>query len=231
MLIVLHCPHQQYGSIELINRTNKYKIALNFKPAGWFGYDLNRFDGFILNERGKKVRFLYGKWNDYMKTAAVEDYERYLKENNHKFRPPDKPFEGNTNNNGAGAKVLSKISSLKRQLTGSGGGGGGAIGSSSFDSAPVEDLSEETSPDDTGNGEIPKSDSTHSLDICNSRIIWKVLPRPANSAEYYHFNSFTFALNELPRDKERLERLPKTDSRFRPDIRKLEEGDLGWCCH
>lgn len=214
---------QQYGSIELINRTNKYKIALNFKPAGWFGYDLNRFDGFILNERGQKLRFLYGKWNDYMKTAAVQDYERYLQENNHKFRPPDKPLEGNTNNNGAGAKVLLKINSLKKQLTGVG------VVSSSFDSTNVGDITEETSSNETSNCEIPKSDSTHSLDISNSRIIWKVLPRPANSAEYYHFNSFTFALNELPRDTDRLEKLPKTDSRFRPDIRKLEEGDLGLC--
>ena len=37
---------------------------------------------------------------------------------------------------------------------------------------------------------------------------------------------FAVALNELPEGDE-LQRLPKSDCRFRPDIRKLEDGDLG----
>lgn len=45
------------------------------------------------------------------------------------------------------------------------------------------------------------------------------------SFQYYNFTFFAIALNEL--HPSMLETLPPTDSRLRPDIRKLEEGDVG----
>ena len=176
---------------------------------------MNRFDGFIINDRKEKVRFLYGKWNDYLKSASVEDYYEYLKANNQKFRAPDKPSENLINS--TPSKVMSKFNSFTKQLTGNGG-------SNDNDST---DVSNGNLPPENPLGGIPKSDSSHSLDISNSRILWKVMPRPDHSSEYYNFNSFAFCLNELPQDKEILDTFPITDSRFRPDIRKLEEGDLG----
>lgn len=45
--------------------------------------------------------------------------------------------------------------------------------------------------------------------------------------QYYNFSSFTMALNEWTERDQRLRpRLPPTDSRFRPDIRRLEEGNV-----
>uniref|UniRef100_A0A915PDX0 Oxysterol-binding protein n=1 Tax=Setaria digitata TaxID=48799 RepID=A0A915PDX0_9BILA len=57
--------------------------------------------------------------------------------------------------------------------------------------------------------------------IQGSRLLWKSRPRPANSSVMYNFTLFTFLLND-PSGITDL--LPPTDSRRRPDIRLLEEG-------
>ncbi|CAN7998776.1 unnamed protein product [Ixodes hexagonus] len=79
-------------------------------------------------------------------------------------------------------------------------------------------------PCELEDGEIPKSDSTYSLDIPNSRLLWRATPRPDYSPEYYHFTLFAMALNEM--EEGMPERLPRTDCRLRPDMRRLEAGDL-----
>ena len=43
--------------------------------------------------------------------------------------------------------------------------------------------------------------------------------------QYYSFTQFAMMLNEL--DDGEAAKLPPTDARLRPDIRKLEDGDLG----
>ncbi|CAH1400192.1 unnamed protein product [Nezara viridula] len=73
-------------------------------------------------------------------------------------------------------------------------------------------------------GDIPKCDSTYSIDIPNSATLWEATPRPSNSSEFYHFSLFAMSLNELEPGMEK--KLCPTDCRLRPDIRKLENGDL-----
>ncbi|XP_035229023.1 oxysterol-binding protein-related protein 2-like isoform X1 [Stegodyphus dumicola] len=58
----------------------------------------------------------------------------------------------------------------------------------------------------------------------SSYLLWEVDPRPDYSSEYYNFTLFAMSLNELA--EELKDELPPTDSRLRPDIRKLEEGDI-----
>ncbi|XP_022645387.1 oxysterol-binding protein-related protein 2-like isoform X1 [Varroa destructor] len=65
-----------------------------------------------------------------------------------------------------------------------------------------------------------------SLSYPNSRVVWESQTKPPHSKEYYHFTLFAMSLNELPDKEEDRRKLPRTDCRFRPDIRKLEEGDL-----
>lgn len=146
---------------------------------------------------------------------SIDDYEEFLKANNNKFRAPDKPSEEISSQLYTPRKMISKLNTFTRQLT------GGSIDSNDSIDSP------KSLPPEDPNGEIPKSDSSHSLDISNSRILWKVTPRPENSPQYYYFDAFTYGLNEFPQDSAALEKLPCTDSRFRPDIRKLEKGDLG----
>ena len=192
--------------MEIVNHTNKMKSSLNFKAAGWFGRDLHRLEGFITDEKGNKLRFLYGKWTDYLKTVPADDYEEYIKNNASSFRVPDMPSSSPLP---AHKKMLSKMNSLSRQVTGQ-----------STDVPPDSPVLE-TNP----GGDIPKSDSSHSLDITNSRLLWVATPRPEFSPEYYHFTAYTMSLNQLDPELEKL--VPKTDSRLRPDVRRLEEGDLG----
>ncbi|XP_039985361.1 oxysterol-binding protein-related protein 1 isoform X3 [Xiphias gladius] len=60
--------------------------------------------------------------------------------------------------------------------------------------------------------------------IPGSQLLWKIAPRPANSAQMYSFTSFAMQLNELGKEMEGV--IPQTDCRLRPDIRAMENGDI-----
>uniref|UniRef100_A0A8B9LT57 Oxysterol-binding protein n=1 Tax=Astyanax mexicanus TaxID=7994 RepID=A0A8B9LT57_ASTMX len=60
--------------------------------------------------------------------------------------------------------------------------------------------------------------------IPGSTLLWRVSPRPPNSAEMYNFTNFTITLNELEAGMEGV--LAPTDCRLRPDIRAMENGDM-----
>ncbi|EGN95002.1 hypothetical protein SERLA73DRAFT_113704 [Serpula lacrymans var. lacrymans S7.3] len=62
------------------------------------------------------------------------------------------------------------------------------------------------------------------LDSSHLRVLWRITPFPKQSPEYYGFTLFGMTLNEITSDLEG--RLPPSDSRFRPDVRALEEGDI-----
>lgn len=216
---------EQYGLMEIVCQKSGLTSALTFKQAGWFYKDLHRIEGFIYDKQKSRLRFLYGKWTDYLKSAPVAEYEEYMQ--THNFRaPPDQPHlssGGTTLQTGghpasAGAspahtpkRMYAKLNSLTRSLTG-GSAGGDPPGPKSPEPCEVDD------------GEIPKSDSTYSLDIPNSRLLWRATPRPDYAAQYYNFTLFAMALNEMEEGMEKS--LPSTDCRLRPDMRRLEAGDL-----
>jgi hypothetical protein len=56
------------------------------------------------------------------------------------------------------------------------------------------------------------------------RVLWRMTPFPKLAQEYYGFTSFGITLNEITEDNKDM--LPPTDSRFRPDVRALEEGNI-----
>jgi oxysterol-binding protein-related protein 3/6/7 len=58
----------------------------------------------------------------------------------------------------------------------------------------------------------------------NLRVLWKAAPFPRDCDAYYGFTAFGITLNEI--NPEIRQRLPPTDSRFRPDVRALEEGNI-----
>nr|XP_050861313.1 oxysterol-binding protein-related protein 2 isoform X1 [Vespula vulgaris] len=60
-------------------------------------------------------------------------------------------------------------------------------------------------------------------EIPNSTTLWEVSPRPPNSSNYFQFTTFAMSLNEIEATMKK--DLCPTDSRLRPDIRKLENGD------
>jgi len=56
------------------------------------------------------------------------------------------------------------------------------------------------------------------------QILWRMTPFPKNSLDLYGFTSWGITLNEITPGMEG--KLPPTDSRYRPDVRALEEGNL-----
>uniref|UniRef100_A0AAR2JJ44 Oxysterol-binding protein n=1 Tax=Pygocentrus nattereri TaxID=42514 RepID=A0AAR2JJ44_PYGNA len=61
--------------------------------------------------------------------------------------------------------------------------------------------------------------------IPGSTLLWRVSSRPSNSAEMYNFTNFAVTLNESEPGMEGV--LAPTDCRLRPDIRAMENGDMG----
>ncbi|XP_070700711.1 oxysterol-binding protein-related protein 1-like [Pempheris klunzingeri] len=72
--------------------------------------------------------------------------------------------------------------------------------------------------------EMPPPDAETVQVIPGSELIWKITPRPDNSAKFYAFSTFAMHLNEYEKSMEGV--IPPTDSRLRPDIRAMENGDI-----
>lgn len=210
------------GPLDITCAETKIHANLIFRQAGWFGKDLHRFDGLISKEVARgventKLRFVYGVWSDYICSVDFSDFEKYMRENRLKvFRIPDCPSLGQlnglassfgnisisnsqriTNNNNVAANNQRKDYSCV--------GGESKVSPGSSDKRAFSSRSDSLQP------ELP-----------NSRTLWKLESQYLE--EYYNFTLFTMKLNELT--PELAAKLPRTDSRFRPDVRKLEEGDL-----
>ncbi|KAM3715655.1 Oxysterol-binding protein-related protein, partial [Dirofilaria immitis] len=68
-----------------------------------------------------------------------------------------------------------------------------------------------------------KHQALHSL--ANQKdYLFEAIPLPKNSNQYYGFSQFTFGLNEFLNNEEKSS-APPTDSRFRPDLKALENAD------
>lgn len=61
----------------------------------------------------KGVRFIYGKWTEFIKCTDYDAYEEYLKENPSKFRRSERSKSPNESPAHTPRKVLSKLNSLK----------------------------------------------------------------------------------------------------------------------
>ncbi|XP_044741981.1 oxysterol-binding protein-related protein 1-like [Chrysoperla carnea] len=210
---------EQYGTMEIVSSNpNGYKATLTFKPAGWQSKDLHRIEGYITDKSKKKLYFLYGKWTDFIKCTDMTSYDEYLRDNAHKFSLYSKKGESsdgrskspNDSPSNTPRKVLQKLNSLK-------------VGPFKSNSVQQESVDESTIPEPT-DCDVPKSDSTYSIDIPNSVTLWQCTPRPSHSSEYYQFTNFAMSLNEMEEGMNKS--LCPTDSRLRPDIRKLEHGDI-----
>ncbi|KIL70627.1 hypothetical protein M378DRAFT_65993 [Amanita muscaria Koide BX008] len=65
---------------------------------------------------------------------------------------------------------------------------------------------------------------SQSIDSSQFRVLWRMNPFPTNTHQFYGFTSFAMTLNEITSNL--VGKLPPTDSRYRPDVRALEEGDI-----
>ncbi|XP_063585477.1 oxysterol-binding protein-related protein 6-like [Penaeus indicus] len=58
----------------------------------------------------------------------------------------------------------------------------------------------------------------------SARVVWRPGSMPEDYHLYYGFTRFAIELNEL--DEDQAKYLPPTDTRFRPDQRLVEEGNM-----
>ncbi|XP_006454509.1 hypothetical protein AGABI2DRAFT_114262 [Agaricus bisporus var. bisporus H97] len=65
---------------------------------------------------------------------------------------------------------------------------------------------------------------SQALDSSHFRLLWRMHPFPLDTQDYYGFTAFGITLNEITPDL--VGKLPPTDSRYRPDVRALERGDI-----
>ncbi|XP_072939299.1 oxysterol-binding protein-related protein 1-like [Epargyreus clarus] len=188
---------EQYGAMEVVCHGGAgLRANLAFKPAGFNNRDLHRVDGFITDANKKRLRYLYGKWTEYIKCCSAAVYEQWAKERGDEA--------GGQTPSHTPKKVLAKLNSFKV----------GALRSMSIQDNEEAENSEE----------VPKPDESYNIDIPGSVTLWEARPRPSNSAQYYQFTEFAMSLNELERDMK--SQLCPTDSRLRPDVRLLEQGDI-----
>uniref|UniRef100_UPI0037E95519 oxysterol-binding protein-related protein 1 isoform X2 n=1 Tax=Semicossyphus pulcher TaxID=241346 RepID=UPI0037E95519 len=75
-----------------------------------------------------------------------------------------------------------------------------------------------------GQEDVPSPAADTVEAIPGSQLLWRIAPRPPNSAQMYSFTSFAMQLNELRQEMEGA--IPQTDCRLRPDIRAMENGDI-----
>ncbi|XP_023671311.1 oxysterol-binding protein-related protein 1 [Paramormyrops kingsleyae] len=72
--------------------------------------------------------------------------------------------------------------------------------------------------------EMPIPESETVPVIPGSELLWRITPRPENTAQMYAFSTFAMQLNELEDGMEGV--IPATDCRLRPDMRAFENGDI-----
>uniref|UniRef100_A0A673J489 Oxysterol-binding protein n=1 Tax=Sinocyclocheilus rhinocerous TaxID=307959 RepID=A0A673J489_9TELE len=93
------------------------------------------------------------------------------------------------------------------------------------DKKASEDKKSSKQSSQTSDSEETPQPGGDSLEVIpGSQLLWRIAPRPVNSAQMYNFTTFAMQLDELDKEIEAV--IPKTDSRLRPDIRAMENGDI-----
>lgn len=184
---------EYHGTMEIINHSNKIRAIVNFKPYSSSTKELHKVEGCIYDAQKRKVRGLFGYWNEALFSIDIDSFETFLKQ---------QKKDGKTT-----VKLATPAATTASA------------------SAAASNGAENGDPDE----DVPDVDPSHEqLNLPpNSITLWRIIPKLDYASQYYNFSLFTMALNEWTEDDQRTRPpLPPTDSRLRPDIRKMEEGDI-----
>jgi len=67
------------GTMEVVCHNSGLKAVLSFKPGGWSsGDDLNCVEGFIIDKNKTKLKFLYGRWTEFLCSADPDSLNLLL---------------------------------------------------------------------------------------------------------------------------------------------------------
>lgn len=70
---------EYYGSMEIVCHQTGYKAVINFKPYSWSNKELHKFDGYIYDNKKRKIKALFGYWTHCFYTCDVAAYESFVK--------------------------------------------------------------------------------------------------------------------------------------------------------
>ncbi|KAK7485627.1 hypothetical protein BaRGS_00023076 [Batillaria attramentaria] len=100
----------------------------------------------------------------------------------------------------------------------------GPTPSNSFTKSNPPDAPSGSSGEDVDDALPTTQFGAYDLDIPSQVCLWRATPRPPHSSKYFSFTTFAMSLNQILEGQ--AYKLPPTDSRLRPDIRLLEEGNI-----
>jgi len=233
---------EYYGTMEIRCAQTGYRGVINFKPYSWSNKELCKVDGYIYDNKKTKVKALYGYWTHRLYTMDVDKYEHHIKHNiplpmstvdeffNELTNPLKKNFHSDSNfqqQQSTTTNSSSTNSSPKSEkhptftLNSSNEKenkekNGKFFAASTSTSIKRGDSMQQVSKSQGQQTQNQESDATE---------IWRVLPLPNYTNDYYNFNYFTMCLNEFKDEQKSLPIAP-TDSRYRVDVRQLELGNL-----
>lgn len=199
---------EHYGAMEVMNHMTMNKAILNFRPCGWFGRDLHKIEGFLLDNNKRKLRAFYGKWVEALYSYDVDVWEEYLKAC--AGAGVGNPIDSNPRSGSSGKeRPISHVDyNTSRPVL------------SKTQSEPVMAAADADNVPD----EVPVKGASCDLNLPSQKRLWLVTHKPDDANRYYSFTRFALLLNEL--SDEMKTKIAPTDCRFRPDMRKMEEGDI-----
>ncbi len=225
------------GTMEILCIETGLKSVIHFKPYSWFTNELNRIEGFIIENCVKK-RALYGFWTHCFYSCNVDEYESITK--SAKLLPMVQMDENFNEIEPIGNEKVHLLSEKKHSFSdllnlfhmhkNSGSNEKEKLTNNDLIKNTNQYNNQENSDDKQAhqdlsrihNGTLPNDYYLiKQLDLFE---IWRVLPRPKNASDYYSFNYFTLCLNELKEEYKHV--IAPTDSRYRTDVRALEYADF-----
>ncbi|EEA06010.1 oxysterol-binding protein, putative [Cryptosporidium muris RN66] len=195
------------GISTIINHSTCEYSIIEYKKSGWFGSDLNSIRGIIFNNKHIPIYKIGGRWDGQIWFEVCQ--------------LPQSQFTDDSSHVGAHLE----FNSVHKPLT---------LGLDSY--IEKGDMSSEH------NRKIPFKPPSTSYCLLNNweklktkensrSLIWSPKIKSNSSERYFGFSDISFELNEISPQYDKSYPgvlIPNTDSRFRPDQRAYENGNIDW---
>eukprot|EP00117_Sycon_ciliatum_P005873 scpid16975/ scgid9644/ Oxysterol-binding protein-related protein 1 len=240
---------EHFGGLNIHNHSNNLRAHLNFKPCGWFGRDLHVVEGTIQSPSKETLCYLTGKWPEELVALPPSSGPMLASISPARNSPlltaggaatvattTSTTDHGNGNSTSSGARDMVPAGSTAAPLrpavamvaaaavtapaSASPSRGSPAPGAPA---APVAAVATAAAAPTEPRPILKRGSSSLTLEQPEGgRLLWRAAAMPPGYEEFYGMTNFSYCLNEMLAGME--VKLPRTDSRRRPDIRHLEEG-------
>jgi len=220
---------EYYGTMEIVCHQTGYKAVINFKPYSWSNKELNKLDGYIYDNKKNKLKALYGYWTHCLYSCDVSAYENYLKTGKPLPTVQLDEWFNEINNSNSMHKIhsdvdLANINKKERPTFNLNSDDDNIEKGGDNQHEPLDAHKKSNDLKNVPQASTASLPASSSNKLAGLTELWRAVPRPSYTADYYMFNYFTMTLNELKDEFAKV--IAPTDSRFRTDVRQLELGNL-----